>query len=143
MYLRNLKTNDPIRAAIESVSPKELKSIVKNKAEFCEFDWGLEKDKEVYKLFRTDTGEVLGLMSILDNSQSHYVEIKLLEVGQSNVGSGKEIEGIAGCLIAWACRLSFVLGHHGWIMLTAKTNLIEHYKKKYGMLQVGNSKHAI
>lgn len=135
MHLRNLKENEKIEARIDLITSKELKSIQRN--EEFEFDWNQEKGHEIYKLYRTDTEEILGLMSVVNAPVAVAVEIKLLEVGKTNRGSHKEIDRIAGCLIAWACRLSFQRGYHGWIKLIAKTDLIPHYKKRYGMIQIG------
>ncbi|MDQ3110147.1 MAG: hypothetical protein M3R17_09645 [Bacteroidota bacterium] len=138
MLLRNVKTNERIPAGIELLSLKELKSVAKNKEE-CKFKWQLEKDYEIYKLFRLDTDEMLGLMSIQYVPHALAIKIRLLESGKSNVGSTKQIDGIAGCLISWACRLSFINGFHGSIYLIAKSELIECYKKKYGMRQLGKT----
>ena len=49
----------------------------------------------------------------------------------------KIYENIAGCLIAWACRLAFIRGYYGFVSLVPKTRLIEHYKNAYGFEQFG------
>ncbi len=37
--------------------------------------------------------------------------------------------GVAGNLVAFACKLSFESGFDGYVAFTAKTELIEHYKQ--------------
>jgi hypothetical protein len=43
--------------------------------------------------------------------------------------------GVAGNLVAFACKCSFGHGFDGYVAFTAKTNLIEHYKKTLGAVQ--------
>lgn len=137
MRVTYVKTNERIPTDIDLLSGKELKAITRN-PEF-EFKWKLEREYEIYKLFRTDTGQILGLMSVANSPESVAIHIRLLESGKTNVGTSKELEGIAGCLIAWACRLSFLRGYDGWIKLTAKSELIKHYVSHYGMIQIGQT----
>jgi hypothetical protein len=54
-------------------------------------------------------------MSVTNSPEAFAVEIRLLESAKSNVGKGKKVDSIAGCLIAWACRLSIKRGYDGWI----------------------------
>lgn len=136
MYLINREKRTRVPASIGLVTLKDFQAIAASK-EFL-FDWKKEKKHEVYKLYRIDTGETLGLMSCFDFPEAQAVEIKLLETGQANKGSGKKLDRIAGCLIAWACRRSVQKGYGGWIMLRSKTILVAHYKQKYGMVQIGN-----
>lgn len=81
----------------------------------------------------------MGLVCIIDHTEANInaIEIELLEVCYENVGVQKIFEGISGCLIAFACRESFKRGHDGFVLLTPKTVLIEHYIKKYGFHFVG------
>jgi len=93
---------------------------------------------ETYKLRapgRSD--EILGLMAI--TRQRGYIEIDLLESGPQHVGRRKQVEGIAGTLIAHAARLSFAAGNSGFVTLTSKTRLIKHYARAYGFARHGKS----
>jgi hypothetical protein len=137
MKLIDVATNEFIPGEITLLSPKELKALRGNQ-EF-KFKWSAEAKFETYKLCRTDTGQLLGLMSVTNSPEAFAVEIRLLESAKSNVGKGKKVDGIAGCLIAWACRLSIKRGYDGWIKVVAKTKLIKHYVEKYRMTQIGNS----
>jgi hypothetical protein len=60
------------------------------------------------------------------------IKIELLEVSSENIGSKKKFDRIAGCLIAWACKISFDRGYEGNMFLVPKSNLITHFSSKYG-----------
>jgi len=55
--------------------------------------------------------------------------MNLLESAPFNIGENKLYEGVAGNLVAYACKVSFQHGFDGYVAFTAKTNLIEHYKR--------------
>ncbi|MCD6065858.1 MAG: hypothetical protein K0S33_684 [Bacteroidetes bacterium] len=102
-----------------------------------EFNWEAESKKEVYKLQLEVTGEILGLMAIEDIPQEIRIDINALEASKDNVGPQKNYEGIAGCLIAFACRLASLNGYGGFVSLTPKTVLKKHYTEVYGFEPMG------
>jgi hypothetical protein len=51
--------------------------------------------------------------------------------------------GVAGNLVAFACKRSFELGFDGFVAFTAKTTLIEHYVKTLGAVSIGGQRMAI
>jgi len=53
------------------------------------------------------------------------------------IGKFKKYERVAGILIAFACKESFVSGFYGFVSLVPKTKLIKHYIEKYGFKQFG------
>lgn len=61
----------------------------------------------------------------------------LLENASFNLGKNKLYEGVAGNLVAYACKISFQKGFDGYVSFTAKTNLIEHYQKSLKALNFG------
>jgi hypothetical protein len=66
------------------------------------------------------------------------MEITLLASSIDNQGKTKKYGRIAGCLIAFACRLAKALyGDDACISLIPKTALIKHYMQKYYMLYAG------
>jgi hypothetical protein len=134
MTLRNDLTGEEKQAIIELMSEEDFKIIRKKKDQF-HFNWNKYKGKEVFKLRLLDEPEILGLMCITDHNDpaTNAVEIELLEVGTDNIGKDKKFEKIAGCLIAFACRESFKRGHDGFLFLTPKTALIDHYSSEYGL----------
>jgi hypothetical protein len=52
-------------------------------------------------------------------------------------------EGVAGNLVAQACKLSFLQGFEGFVAFISKTALIEHYEKTLGATLVGGQKMII
>lgn len=137
MYIKDTSTGERIEVVIEPISSKDLKVI--NKDSNFSFEWSKYKDKEVYKLLILQEDKIQGLMCIIDHVDelTNAIEIELLEVGDENVGKKKKLDRIAGTLIAFACRESFKRGHEGYIFLTPKTKLIDHYEAKYYLTFTG------
>lgn len=82
----------------------------------------------MYKLTIVNNPNIVqGLVSL--TIQSDHVYIELLESAPFNIGKNKLYEGIAGNLVAYACKVSFQQGFGGYVSFAAKTRLIEHYKK--------------
>jgi hypothetical protein len=135
MKIRVIEDGEEIEAVIEAVGPKDFKQFARSKGGF-QFNWKKYKGQELYKLRDSQNDKILGLMCIRDHMdpETNAIEIELLEVIAENVGESKIIEGIAGCLIAFACRESFRRGREGFVFLTPKTGLIEHYADKYHMV---------
>jgi hypothetical protein len=61
-----------------------------------------------------------------------HVFVHLVENAPFNVGSRKVYAGVAGNLMAFACKVSFQRGHAGNIAFISKTRLIDHYEKTIG-----------
>lgn len=61
----------------------------------------------------------------------------LLESAPFNRGKNKLYEGVAGNLVAYACKVSFQNGFEGYLSFTAKTKLIDHYAKTLGAYHFG------
>ena len=67
----------------------------------------------------------------------------LLESAPFNIGQNKLYEGVAGNLVAYACKVSFQKGFDGFVAFTAKTKLIEHYEKTLGAFHFKNQRMII
>ncbi|MBC7865703.1 MAG: hypothetical protein IAF38_22200 [Bacteroidia bacterium] len=133
MVITDVKNGEKIEAQIESLTTEDYKQIRKDKR--FNFDWDTEKYSEVFKL--TLDNQILGLISLKTVLEQLYIEINLLEISRENVGREKKYENIAGCLIAYACRLSFKRGCDGFVCLIPKTELKDHYNRQYGMKFMG------
>ncbi len=72
-----------------------------------------------------------------------YVEVTLLESRPRDVGRPKSVRGIAGSLLAFAAQLSFSLGGEGFVIIDAKTELIEHYQSTYGFQRIGHTQRMV
>ncbi|WP_116128481.1 hypothetical protein, partial [Lewinella sp. IMCC34183] len=103
-----------------------------------QFDWSTEKKNEVYKICLVDEVKtVLGVMSLTDISEEFRIHLNLIEVADTQRGKKKTIDNVAGCLIAFACRLAFASGYLGFVSLQPKTKLIHYYQSAYGFQQYG------
>lgn len=119
---------------IELLQPDELtRSLTKRFG----FDWKKEMVYDVYKVFLKDTGLILGLMSLDVVEPELRIEIRLLESAKENIGVDKMYDRVAGCLIAYACKLSFKYGFGGFVSLVPKTELISYYQRAYQFFPMG------
>jgi hypothetical protein len=84
---------------------------------------------------------IQGLLSI--QKESDHIYMKMLENAPFNTGKNKLYEGVAGNLVAYACKLSFQYGFGGFVAFTAKTKLIEHYEKTLKAIHIGGHRMII
>ena len=56
----------------------------------------------------------------------------LIESAKFNKGRNKLYKGVAGNLVAFACKTSFEKGYNGVVSFIAKSQLIDHYTKTLG-----------
>jgi len=136
MYLLHNSTATLQAAVIERLKLYEFGQIAKSNR-FLSFDWRKEKGREVFKIRLNAPEKILGLMSLEDHAEERWIKINLLESSVENVGAAKEYDHIAGCLIAYACRLAFLRGYDGCVALLPKTELIAHYMDIYGFEVAG------
>lgn len=104
------------------------------------FDWKVEFNdltREVYKLTIVNNPDIIqGLLSV--TIEKDHVFMNLLENSPFNLGKNKLYEGVAGNLVAYACKLSFQNGFDGFVAFTAKTDLVKHYEKTLGAYHFKN-----
>ena len=109
------------------------------------FNWKSELDNdinEVYKLTITGNPDIIqGLLSI--RKETDHILMNLLESAPFNIGKDKLYEGVAGNLVAYACKLSFQYGFEGFVAFTSKTKLISHYEETLGAFHIGGHRMII
>lgn len=142
--IENALTGDSFRTEISLLSGKEdLKAIKGLKG--WQFDWFKElqiPSREVYKLtIVNNTSIIQGLVSL--EVQENFVVMHLIENAPYNKGKHKVYLGVAGNLVAFACRLSFQRGGEGYVLFLAKSKLLEHYEVNLGAIHIGNHKMII
>jgi len=138
MYIKEVETGKLLEVKIGLLKPKDY-NLVKESGLFV-FDWNLEKELEnhLYKIYLVDKeDQILGLLSLKDIRQEFRIHVNLIEVSEKNRGKGKIYDRIAGCLLAYACQLAFERSYDGFVSLTPKTKLINHYCHEYGFQQFG------
>lgn len=135
MEIIHVKSKSKRKVIIGPIDNSDYRKITKSR---YWFDWRTEKDNLVYKLCLETTGEILGLMSLIHYKDEKRFELHLLAVSKENRGKEKVYKGIAGSLIAYACRKTVKLyAINGCVSLIPKTELKAHYMKTYGMLDAG------
>ena len=72
-----------------------------------------------------------------------HVYIHLIENAPFNKGKSKVNVGVAGNLVAFACKLSFQRGNEGNVSFIAKCQLIKHYIDSLEELHFGGRLMAI
>lgn len=109
------------------------------------FDWIKEsntKDRFIYKLTLENNKAIIqGLVSI--SILSDHIFMDLLETAHFNRNKNKMYLGVAGNLVAFACKLSSDLGFEGYIAFNAKTSLIKHYELTLGAVNTSGQKMII
>lgn len=139
----NTISGDSFQTEVTLITKSDLKEINKNNG--WNFDWQLEFNdikKEVYKLTIQNNAHIIqGLLSI--SIEADHIYMDLLESAPFNIGKNKLYEGVAGNLVAFACKVSFQKGFEGFVVFTAKTKLIEHYEKKLGAFHFKNHRMII
>lgn len=139
----NTISGDSFQTEVIRLNKHDLKLITKQKG--WNFNWKAEYDnieKEVYKLCIVNNNNILqGLLSV--SIEQDHVFMNLLESAPFNIGKNKIYEGVAGNLVAYACKISFQKGFDGYVAFTAKSRLIEHYEKALGAYHFKNQRMII
>jgi hypothetical protein len=136
----NTISRDSFSTDVLRMTIGDLKQVTKKNG--WNFNWKTElhdDKKDVYKLTIANNPEIIqGLLSV--TIESDHVYMHLLESAPFNIGQNKLYEGVAGNLVAHACKISFQNGHDGFVSFTAKTKLISHYEKTLGAYTLGGQR---
>ncbi len=139
----NTISGDSFQTEISTLKKSDLKNILKKNG--WNFDWKSEFNdltKEVYKLTIINNPDIIqGLLSL--TMENDHVYMNLLESAPFNIGKQKLYEGVAGNLVAYACKTSFQKGYEGFVVFTAKSKLIKHYEKTLGAFHFKNQRMII
>lgn len=133
----NTVSGDSFQTEVQRLTKPDLNNLAKKYG--WNFDWKKElqqNDRETYKLVIASSPAVIqGLLSV--SVKTDHVYMNLLESAPFNIGRNKLYEGVAGNLVAFACKLSFQRGCDGFVSFRAKTKLIEHYTQTLGAVHFG------
>lgn len=106
------------------------------------FNWQSEikdKSKVVFGLTTLNNQDIIhGLISLIDKGDHIFMD--LIESAKFNKGKNKLYKGVAGNLVAFACKNSFEKGYGGVVSFVAKTQLIDHYSKTLGAKLFGGNR---
>ena len=141
--IQNTISGDSFATEVLRLTKADLKQVTKKNG--WNFNWKIELEdntKEVFKLTIPNNPNIIqGLLSL--TLEADHVYMHLLENALFNIGQNKLYEGVAGNLVAHACKISFQKGFDGFVGFTAKTKLIEHYQKTLGAYTLGGHRMII
>ena len=141
--IQNTISGDSFSTEVIRLTKADLKQVTKKNG--WNFNWKQEladNTREVFKLTITNNSDIIqGLLSL--SLEPDHVYMHLLENAPFNIGQKKLYEGVAGNLVAHACKVSFQQGFNGFIAFTAKTKLIGHYRKNLGAYTLGGHRMII
>lgn len=135
--IENVVTGDSFATEISVLTIADLKSVAKKNG--WNFNWRdefKEPARDVYKLTIVNNQNIIQGLVSLEVKEDH-VYMHLVESAPFNKGKNKIYTGVAGNLVAFACKLSFQRGHKGNVSFLSKTQLIEHYEKTLGAIHFG------
>lgn len=135
--IENVITGDSFPTEVSVLLKEELKNVTKSKGWI--FNWKDEfkhAERDIYKLTIAGNPNIIqGLLSI--EVKEDHVYMHLVENAPFNRGSEKVYAGVAGNLVAFACKVSFQRGHEGNVSFMSKTQLVEYYEKSLGAFHFG------
>ena len=141
--IQNTISGDSFPTEVSVFTKADLKQITKKNG--WSFNWKIESNnnaKEVYKLTISNNPNIIqGLLSL--TIEADHVFMGLVESAPFNIGKNKLYEGVAGNLVAYACKVSFQKGFDGFVAFDAKTKLRHHYEKTLGAYMLGGQRMII
>ena len=135
MKIINTSTEKVYLVEILSVEDEDFNSLGEER---YFFDWETERNQEIYKLQIVGSEDILGLMSLERIPEEWRIHVRLLTVSKENKGRNKQFDNITGNLLAYAAKLAVKdYGELACISLRPKTQIADHYIRKYGMTVTG------
>lgn len=138
--LRRLRDDKIVDTGVFEISP------TREEYKEWEFDWTLPEKKgyKVYELKAEGDYRTQGLIALKQDELNSAIHVDIIEAAPFNNPHNKyfvekQYNGIGGHLFAEAVKQSYEAGFEGAVYFTAKTDLIEHYRKELGAVLV-NSK---
>jgi hypothetical protein len=128
-----VSTGKIYQTEVESIDWPEISMI--HKKDGWNFNWKREykiDGHKLYKLTIPQDGKIQGLISLEQHHQHRFIEMHLIENAPHNQGKEKSYYGVAANLIAFACKQSYEAGFEGYVVFTAKTNLVAYYTEQMG-----------
>ena len=137
--IENVISGEVFDTTITRLHPTDGKQIKKTEWVFNWHNELKDKSKQVYKLTTINNPQIIhGLTSLTDKKD--HVFMDLIETAKFNKGKQKLYNGVAGNLVAFACKMSFELKYGGIVSFVAKTQLIDHYKTTLGAQLFGSNR---
>lgn len=142
-YNINIRIDELTPCLVETKTEKVVDTVVSTanikdlKLENWNFDWQKEINfGKVFKLTLENDEEIQGLLSLIDDTDSNAIYVRLVESAPHNLGINRKYDGVGGHLFAEACKQAIEKGFDA-IYFDAKTNLIKHYENTLGAKLIG------
>lgn len=145
--IEDVYSKSDVKSQIRSVSNSKLilPSIIDGwRFNFSKHSKG--KDFETYILTTDKTPEIIEGCLIINTKIKYQVYMAFVEVAPHNRGVAKKYDRVAGCLIAFACRQSFIKGREGYLAFDVMEEkeedamkLMNMYHQKYNALGLDDS----
>lgn len=141
--IQNTVTGDSFPTEVTRLTLRDLKTTTKKNGWL--FNWKEELNdnkRDVYKLTIINNPDIIqGIVSI--SKEVDHIFMNLLESAPFNLGKSKMYEGVAGNLVAFACKVSFQNDFDGFVVFMAKTKLIKHYENTLNAVHIGGQRMVI
>ncbi|EKB03815.1 hypothetical protein HMPREF9711_02260 [Myroides odoratimimus CCUG 3837] len=152
MNVKILKTYEGILVDADILNAKDIKIKLPSLTDNWRFNFNKHtkhKNIETYVLIsRALPNQIEGCLTFeMKDKKEPYMAY--IEVAPHNKGKARKYDRIAGCLIAFACRLSFIKGqddYNGYLAFDVleeikedEVKLMAMYSDKYNALRIGNS----
>ncbi|HVY73244.1 MAG TPA: hypothetical protein VG890_00350 [Puia sp.] len=136
MEIKNTRTGESETVEVREAQMEDIRKLTKKR---FAFNWSAEfRKSKIYVLNIAGQNDILGAVSVNFVPEEFRIEINLLASSKENVGEKKDYEGIAGCLLAYVCRMSVLLfKEDACVSLIPKTILRAHYIADYNMIDAG------
>ena len=135
--IENVRSGDRFQTVVSILNESDIELINQDKK--WQFDWKSEfiiPEREVYKLAIQNNSKIIqGLVSL--QLKTDHIYMHLLENAPFNKGKNKVYSGVAGNLVAFACKRSFQLGYDGYVSFLSKSNLVDHYEQTLKAVHIG------
>ncbi|WP_235291797.1 hypothetical protein [Portibacter lacus] len=130
MKIFNKKANLKIECQITPIK----RDFVPKKKDGWAFNWQKvyrERPETLFMMIEIQSKKIHGVIQLIEDDGMLIME--LIELAPFNIGSKKENEHVAGCMIAFGCKESIKLqnAYKGYLTFISKTSLIELYTTKY------------
>jgi hypothetical protein len=148
MKVKILKLDGNKMVDAEILSARKASAVLPSVTNGWRFDFkkhAKRKQVQTYVLVNETTPDIIEGCLIFEMKGNMEPYMAFVEAAPHNQGKEKEHDRVAGCLIAFACRLSFLMGNEvygGWLTFDVMEELKEDeiklmalYSKKYYALR--------
>jgi len=152
MKVKIIKVIDKQIIDAKIVKPTDLTVMLPSLTDGWRFNFKKHAKKlsfETYVLVCEETPETIEGCLVFQMKGEVEPYMAYIEIAPHNKGGNKQFDKVAGCLIAFACRLSFINGkgdYKGWLAFDVleedkkdEIKLMALYCKRYGALKYGET----